>query len=299
MATTNAESPKTPEMDFFADLSEMFRDALISAGYAVGGTETPEEICRTYHRVDRRRIRPSIRQVLLSREFRCPPAYQAGFDLIRSKAQSGDTLKPHQTRLLKYSEKDDALLKDWGIHHLHLGTTIESDGYVSRTPPVLFARVTDDALYCINILDHGAFEDIQLLQILHYNWPDSLARFQIHGIQLEQQFTAQDIKQLRKAGIQGFYQMPDGTLYGPVGGGIATSTASLQDVLACDRVHRTARAVEAQVLEQYKRDITLFGGASRLRLRRDADTHQVILVDEETGTRFLTKSVLEIAPLCD
>src|SRR6476469_10058438 len=122
-----------PEMDFFSDVAEMLREALISAGYVLTGTETPDEICRTYHRIERRRIQPFIRKVLLSGEFSCPPEYQSGRDLIKAKSERGEPLKPHQTRLLKISEKDDALLKDWGIHHRHLGTTMEADGYMKRS----------------------------------------------------------------------------------------------------------------------------------------------------------------------
>src|SRR5215469_10284303 len=101
-------------MDFFNDLTDIMGRELEAAGYHLAGSETPDEICLRYQRVARRRVSQAKRRVLISREFACPPDCQDGFSLIRSKSERGEDLRPHQTRLLKFADEDDALLKDWG-----------------------------------------------------------------------------------------------------------------------------------------------------------------------------------------
>ena len=39
----------------------------------------------------------------------------------------------------------DLLIADWGIHHLHFSTQIESDGFVIRTRDLLSAYFAPDA----------------------------------------------------------------------------------------------------------------------------------------------------------
>ena len=76
-------------MNFFADVVEQARARLVEAGYAVGKSETPEEICVKYFNVAKRRVRPQPRKVMLSKEFDCPPDRSAGFDELRRKAEQG------------------------------------------------------------------------------------------------------------------------------------------------------------------------------------------------------------------
>jgi hypothetical protein len=265
-------------MDFFGDLVDIMRYELDAAGYKLNGKETPDEICMRYRRVTRRGVRPAIRKVLVSREFLRPPHHQAGFDLIKAKSEKGEDLKPHQTRLLKRADTDDDLLKDWGIHHFHLGTTIEADGYVNRDDALLYARVTNDTLFCIQVLDHDAFTDQQLLQILHDNWPDSITHWRVQGLSVNDRFSAQEIRVVRKKGAQLFIAVADGTVYAPIGGGISSSTASVLDVVGCDRLKKLCRDLEEQMLQLQKETDTGFRRPARLRLRITKNTQKTIVV---------------------
>jgi hypothetical protein len=146
-------------------------------------------------------------------------------------------MRPHQGKEIDDPLYKDALLSDWGIHHLHLGTVLDPDGFIKRTKPVLFTRVTNDCLYMIQIMDHGpGAEDVwskqEIVEIIHRNWPDSIRQYRIKGIELERKATDSEIKQLRGAGILTMLEMKDGTIYMPVGGGIASDRTSLQVALA-------------------------------------------------------------------
>jgi hypothetical protein len=52
----------------------------------------------------------------------------------------------------------DFLLNVMGLHHFHLGLTMEAAGHIARTNEVLFASVTRDRLEIIGLFDHDAFE---------------------------------------------------------------------------------------------------------------------------------------------
>jgi hypothetical protein len=45
-----------------------------------------------------------------------------------------------------------------GLHHFHLGLTMEVAGHIKRTNEVLFASVTRDELEIIGLFNHAAFE---------------------------------------------------------------------------------------------------------------------------------------------
>jgi hypothetical protein len=52
----------------------------------------------------------------------------------------------------------DFLLNVMGLHHFHLGLTIEPAGHAARTNEVIFASVTRNQLEILGLFDHAAFE---------------------------------------------------------------------------------------------------------------------------------------------
>jgi len=53
----------------------------------------------------------------------------------------------------------DFLMNVMGLHHFHLGMTIEKAGHASRTDDVLFASVSRDVFEVIGIFNHEVFEN--------------------------------------------------------------------------------------------------------------------------------------------
>jgi hypothetical protein len=76
------------------------------------------------------------------------------------------------TKKLKRFEHLDLLLNDWGIHHLHVSTIVESDGFVEREGPLLFAIFKSERAYFIDVMSHRDFENDHLIQIIFDTWPD-------------------------------------------------------------------------------------------------------------------------------
>lgn len=53
----------------------------------------------------------------------------------------------------------DFLLNVMGLHHFHLGLSVEAAGHAARTNEVLFASVTRDTFDVVGLFDHSAFEN--------------------------------------------------------------------------------------------------------------------------------------------
>ncbi len=72
---------------------------------------------------------------------------------------------------LSQLEHLDLLLNDWGVHHLHLSTAVEADGFVERNDPLLFAMFRSEKAYFLDIGTHQSFADDRLVRIAVENWP--------------------------------------------------------------------------------------------------------------------------------
>src|SRR5579862_9671134 len=67
----------------------------------------------------------------------------------------------------------DLLLNDWGVHHLHLSSIVEPDGFVKRDGPLLFVSFTEDAAYLIDTMKHGDWCREHVLEVLANEWPSA------------------------------------------------------------------------------------------------------------------------------
>jgi len=113
------------------------------------------------------------------------------------------------------ADYEDAMMNDWGIHHLHLGTTVDAGGFVDRTGPVLYARLEPKDVYLLTVMEHGEWANQQLVQIIHDNWPRLLDRYRLRGVTLPSSVTDGDIKRLRKGGVNTILRVTDGTVSRP------------------------------------------------------------------------------------
>lgn len=242
-------------IDFFADWIEILRAWLSHMGYSIPQSADPKEIPIIYANAVRRRIRPIPRQIIKSREFSCPPELQSGLRDLEAKVKDGIDINPHLSRCMKKIDCDDALLNDWRVFHFHLGENIENDGFIERTGPLLFARITENSFYEINVYDHGNWTNIDIVEIIHNNWPETIERFMLKDILgLSYVPTSADVKKLRKGQVNSFIQTNDGTIYASIGGGYMTDGTSMEAVLNADQNTRYIRQLEKWV----KDNLTIF-----------------------------------------
>ena len=170
--------------DFLGDWRDNMALHLDSLGYTVPATDDAEKVFFKLRSVERRTVSIKPRAVFVSREFTCPSELVSGLEDLKRKVRAGDDVKPHLSKGIFNADYEDALLTDWGVLHFHLGQNPHKSitGLVERTGPVLFALVTDDAFYLIDVKGHGSWANKDLVEIVHRNWPHLIARFKLNGV---------------------------------------------------------------------------------------------------------------------
>jgi hypothetical protein len=233
------------EADFTKDWKLHLLDSLKAMGHNSDPNEDVWPLSLRYFNVKKRYVAPIPRKVLVAKDFICPNELKTGYSLFIQKVKAGIDLKPHMSRGLKKSDKLDPLLFDWDIHHFHLGDQIEQDGYIKRTGPLLFARVTDGEFYVMVIFGHGSWANFDLIKIIHLNWPESISLFTIPGVnKVKRTVPDSDRLRFRNTGLNNIFQMADGTAYFPPGGGYTSTGGSLEVSIAANSMLRKVKSLE-------------------------------------------------------
>ena len=237
-------------VDFYHDWIDILRRELTAAGYQPPPSPDPQEVCFRYFNYMKRIIPAKPRNVEKSRGFSAPPDLQAGVDAVAKKFEKGESLNAHLSTLLTDPDFDDDLLNDWGIHHLHLGTKPHprNPAFVERTGPLLFVKVLKDRVLFLTVMPHQEFANRVLVEILHANWPDTIARYRLQGVIDVFAVPSEELKTLRKGHVSTVLKLKDGTIYAPPGGGIATSGLSVDVVQTCDYYVRLMKQLQQHVI---------------------------------------------------
>jgi hypothetical protein len=232
-------------MDLWADVKGEMLNALVSLGYRVNQNATYEEVSKRFFNVRSRRIPVRKRKLEKPVGFTVPSDLQQGFNGFEAAVLQGDDINPWLNKDHHNPAYRDKMRFDWNICHFHLGATMERSGYISRTGPVLFAVVHDDAVYCVKIYQHGEWENIEALEIAYAAWPGLFRPHVIDAIAPTTVIrTKDDIKKMRDAHINLIYQLPDGTLLKPPGEGQAMDGTSVAVMMEHTQMVRTIRTLE-------------------------------------------------------
>jgi hypothetical protein len=202
----------------------------------------------------RRRAAIRPRKLWIADNFQCPPEHSQGWTILRQKIVDGEDPGPNLGRGHSSLDMLDGLLNEWGVHHLHLGTSPPAGGssYVTRTGPVLFARITDHDFHAINVYPHGSWESSSILETLHRNWPNSIEHYRLNGLDGEP-LTEKHRQNLRRVNAQVATTAADGTVYIAIGGGVASSGASIEAVMRSDMLRSDVEQLEVAVQEQLEK----------------------------------------------
>lgn len=187
-----------------------------------------------YQRYKCRIIESRPRIVLESKNLKIPDLYQFAYEEILSDIQSGSSVKKYQSRNLKKLDYDDDMLSHWGIQHLHLSNAIEADGFVQRTKHLLFIHFSKAEAHIIGIYPHGAWSNVELIEIIHQNWPQELICFKFNSE--AKQLSEKDYKTLRMKHANANITVNDGTEYLPPGLGVTANGAPIYAVFNSDNV---------------------------------------------------------------
>jgi hypothetical protein len=120
-----------------------------------------------------RHVRKTVRTVNITATAADDPRWQSlstNIEVFLQKVKKGDDLSPHLSQKVKKRgftprstptstwEDKDFILNVMGLHHFHLGMTIEKSGSVTPTNDVLFASVSRDSFDVIGIFNHEVFD---------------------------------------------------------------------------------------------------------------------------------------------
>jgi hypothetical protein len=236
----------------FADCAKQAHERLVEIGCKVDGKAKPEQTITTYFAVKRRLIAKRPRRIFIAKNLSVPAEHECSFHEIMRKAEVGEDLTPYQSRrLLLNPNQGDALLTDWGVQHLHFDAGLNPK---KRSSELMFARITDDAFYCIDISDHRGFTRQVMLEILDGNWPESIAAFLLRGGIVGESITDEQVGNLRTANVNVFVRLPNGRAYVYPGGGRTCSGENALDIRACAQVARQCRdAAKATAIDGLQR----------------------------------------------
>lgn len=281
-------------LNFNKDFDEMLITELSDYNFTIDASIESEKLRMKYFNFKRRLIQPIPRQVLISNEFVCPPELQKGFDIVKNKLEKGENLIPHLSKGLTDLDYNDSLLNDWNIYHLHLGESLETSGsgFIQRTGPVLFLRIDNDKALLINILCHGSWTKQQMVKVIHENWPQSIESYRLKDvIGLSSIPTDDDIKLMRKVGINSAIEIEPGVVYAPIGGGFTTAKTSINISLALIHYNKLLPKLQKHIednLQEIGKIINEKTGRAEeeLFLKLVIQDNEYFAVEQNTGLAF-------------
>lgn len=196
---------------------------------------------------------PAIpRQVKYSKEFVCPTGYEQALDEFVQKIEKGQSLRPFQSSGIKKSTNKDLLLSDWNIHHFHLTRRFYDDGFAKRSQFQIFAFITEDTAYLIQIYSHNeeyVYCRQEMINIIHNNWSELIEKNKLKGIvSLSEHITDAKYDILRKAHATTMVDLGDGNVYGLIGGGYASDGTSIEAVRNADYWHNRMVLCEKDII---------------------------------------------------
>lgn len=145
------------------------------------------------------------------------------------------------------------MLNDWGVHHLHISTQIDPDGFVNRSKqkpadePLLFAVFRKQTAYLIDIMKHGDWARDHVLEVLATEWPDEGVIYEVKGIlDGPKSYTDEERANLRAAGLSAPFVKINGRFLAPAGG-ISAAGTSIKVLISSGRIMRTLALFEEQI----------------------------------------------------
>ena len=229
--------------NFVGDWTSILRNILENHwGYDTEGV-TDKDLPCIYFNAEKRRPDQRPRKIILSDTFKCPENLQTGWDHLQVLIKTGQNITPNLSKKVKDLYEKDPILNDWGVHHFHLGNNIKGE-FIERTRLLLFSLITNENFYAIGIYEHGSWCDVEIVEIIHRNWPEEIAKNRITGINSAPEITQQQRRNLRDKNANSFVTMSDGTTYAPIGGGVNGAGYNCQSTIMIHRQKKNLRNLE-------------------------------------------------------
>lgn len=217
------------EFDFYSDWLFFAKGELDNAKIDTSNL-IGDQLSLAYLNVRKKLITPMARNVLKSKGFFCPPDHINGLRKLEQEIEAGSDLTPYLSKSALNPNFHDDLLNHWGIYHLHLGEVLKNE-FITRTGSLLYVRFDDKNAYFLDIREHGAWAQQDIIQIIHDNWPQSISVYRTRSnSSMMYHITDKDVEKLRKARINFPIMVSDGTIYEALGNGVASNRNNMDAV---------------------------------------------------------------------
>jgi len=209
----------------------------------------------SYANLRQRIINAKPRKILFANNFSRLPDYEDGLKFLENKIINGEDLIPHLSRQIFNPNEQDGMLFDFGIYHLHLGTTPDTryPFLIQGREKILYCLFDNDFAYFLVIDNHGRWNDLSLLRIIKNNFPQKLDTWEMKNVILTFNPTEQERLKLRKSGVNMPIEL-DGKFYISPGGGINTAGTSAMAVMEMNRYYRRYKRFEKIIREHFAND---------------------------------------------
>ena len=201
-------------------------------------------------------IEDKPRKVSFSENFCVPNEYENGLRNLIEKIKNGsDGLYRHQSRGLFNGNAKDSMFYDFGIHHLHLGITIDlkHKKMIEGTKDVAFVYINNEEVFFISLMGHGEWHLQNNLRILHKESPDLIQHRKVIGINGDD-LTDEEILRCRKLGVNYLINI-DGVAYKSES--IFNSNGIIEYLIFSDRLHSTIENIVIEQLVNFQKEFNI------------------------------------------
>lgn len=145
----------------------------------------------------------------------------------------------------------DDMLNIFNIYHFHLGNKIDEkdSSFVERTGDLLFVYFYENEAYILGIFPHPKqWLSNNWFQIFYNNWPHLCSKLKLNRVKTNENLTNEEIIKLRKNYINTTINI-NGETYIPLGFGITTSGARINDTTLIDTNHLRIKDLESYLIK--------------------------------------------------
>lgn len=242
-----------------------------------------------------KKIPCSPRTIKYCNNFSCPSGYEAGLHQVEQEIQNGDDLSPRLSRQIYKAQFKDKMLFDFGITHLHLGTTNDArhPGLIQGREKILYVRFNhkNEAIFiCIN--QHGLWDDRSLLEELDNSFPDELNDFVLPSqISSLDNYTDAERVSFKERDVNTSIVINGKTIMSP-GGGFSCAGTSMNSSILLAKTNKILNKIQS-IISDYLEDVgassadfklVYFDGRSSI-IARDASKNTICKFDCEKMDR--------------
>lgn len=246
-------------MNFKEDLRLIILQELNGVGYSPKNKELRNAL-RILLNIRDKTISMSKRKVYISKELQSKELeepYAESLKVIQKKFEKGQNINPYLSKCIMAVEKSDALLYDWGIHHLHLNLKFDENDFIERSDYLLFFMLKDSEVFFIDVTPHKmknntTFVQHHLVHLLWDNWDYLLTPYRLEGVLgTAEGWKDEQYKKLRKSNSNGLIEYR-GNVFSGAGGGLLCNEDRFTHTMAIDYIVGSLTQEEDRLKNQMK-----------------------------------------------